>query len=263
MRKLPDLGLVIIDNASSSMHGDENMSVVVQQWSNEAVRVCGELGAAVLVLHHPKKEGKDPIITAEDMHREIRGSGAMTNGLRAALGIWPVHDYVDAMRGMGLEPQARQLYRMAVTKANGEGMLKETRTLLRDSRGLLVDVTADAVRETRSTHSDARLWLIAAVEHAASVDHPYPLGEHGLEERATELPPAVAGLSRRGRKALIESAIEDGAIVVARGRGWTALDVPGGPWATGERTVRALGAYPRPAWHTMRVDPRTLDVVAG
>src|SRR5690606_26605113 len=83
MKLLPDLKLVVIDTLNSTMHGEENSAAVVQEYFRQANRVCSELGAALMVTHHLKKQNsKDPIVTLEDAEIAFRGSEAIKASVR-------------------------------------------------------------------------------------------------------------------------------------------------------------------------------------
>jgi RecA-family ATPase len=243
---LPKVSLVMIDTLNSSLHGDENSAVVIAQFFNAATRVCSQIGAALMLMHHTRKphvsRGGDVSSALDKAMNNTRGSGAIKDNVRVQLSIWQEDDYFRIMGKMKLEPRERQLYRFAVTKANNPEMLKEQLYLLRDDRtGLLQDVSAqvaDAVKATPEEERDA--WIVAVVKLAAEQKHPFSqTGPSGFFRRKVQLPLPLKNISAakwegRGKvegQGIIDVLVDKGLLARADQKGKMAgyLDVPGGP----------------------------------
>lgn len=187
---------VIIDTLNSTLHGEENSAQVIGEYVRAISPVCGELGAALIVTHHVRKAGAEPIKTLEDMRDAIRGSTALPNAMRLVIGIWAAHNYERKMRQMGLPPARATLFYGGVVKANMPEALRDAKTLLRLPNGLLEDVTSRDVT-SRGPNPEAVAWLVWAVKYAADARAPFSRsGANGPWGRRSQLPPMFHNMSR-------------------------------------------------------------------
>lgn len=268
LRQTPNLQLVVIDTLNSVLHGEENSATVTNEFMRVVTQVCGELGAALIIVHHIRKQGDEPIRNAEQMKAAIRGSSALPAAFRANLGVWHASDYDRRMKGLGEVPKKNHLWKMAVIKANNPEMFEGERTLLRTPHGMLVDVTArDKFNEVNFHERHA--WLVAAVTLAARSGHPYSIegknAKSGLYRRRSELPEALRNIGPGEFAHLIDELLLTKKIVAAAAKGgrdkkW--LDLPRGPIATDETGAELnSGAYEPPDWDGYRFDPETRMVI--
>jgi hypothetical protein len=252
LREIPDLVLVCIDTLNSVSHSDENSALGISQMMREAQRVCGDLGAALIVNHHVRKQGQQAtaIGSLDDLRNAIRGSSAITSYFRINIGMFSVVDYDRRMKAMGMMPEKGALWRFGVCKANIHGMMRGEKTLLRNNRGLMDDVTSRDVFQG-GNHDDRMAWLIFACAKAAENGHPYTNGtkgsSSGLYKRRAELPPALRFMGGRELDALLGQTLQAGHLVTAAVRGSKGkqfIDSPNGPLATDEAgAVLSAGAY--------------------
>lgn len=257
LRGLPDVKLVIVDTLNTTLHGDENSAVVVGEYAKLLQPVCGEIGAALVVTHHIRKtDPNNPIHSVDEMAAAVRGSSALPAAFRAVLGVWHCHDFAKRMKALGLEPKAKQLWRMGVLKANNPEMVDGVRFLLRQETGMLEDATAAVKVAQTSTGAQHKAWLVLAVRLAAEAGYPYSIGgkndASGLFKRRHELPPMLRELGWRALDGVREDVIAAGDVVVGSGKGSrarTLMDVPDGPFSTNARgeEVKA-GAMQVPEW---------------
>ena len=265
LKRVPDLCLVCVDTFNAVSHGDENNALAVAEMMREAGRVCGELRAALMITHHIRKPGAEPIRTLKDMKNSIRGSSAIPSYFRINLGFWHATDYERRMKGMGLAPRVDSCYRFGVLKANISGLMRGERTLLRDANGLLQDVTKVDVYSAINV-TERLAWLVLAVREAAGNLHPYTLGNknaaNGLYKRRSELPPVLRAVGASEFGHLIEEGLQKELIVSCAVKGSKSksyLDVPGGVLAGDETgaTIQA-GAYSSlPDWNEYVFDAET------
>jgi hypothetical protein len=261
LRQIPNLQLVVIDTLNSVLHGEENSATITNEFIRVASQVCGELGAALVVLHHIRKQGDEPIRNAEQMLSAVRGSSAMPSAFRATIGIWHASDYDRRMKAMDLVPKKKHLWKMGVCKANNPEMFDGERTLLRTQSGMLVDVTArDKFNEVNFLERHA--WLLAAVTLAARAGHPYSIegknAKSGLYRRRSELPETLRSVGPGEFSHMVDELMLTKKLVAAAAKGgrdkkW--LDLPNGPIATDDAGAElASGAYDPPEWSTYRYD---------
>jgi hypothetical protein len=265
LKRVPDLCLVCVDTFNAVSHGDENNALAVAEMMREAGRVCGELRAALMITHHIRKPGAEPIRTLKDMKNSIRGSSAIPSYFRINLGFWHATDYERRMKGMGLAPRVDSCYRFGVLKANISGLMRGERTLLRDANGLLQDVTKLDVYSAINV-TERLAWLVLAVREAAGNLHPYTLGNknaaNGLYKRRSELPPVLRAVGASEFGHLIEEGLQKELIVSCAVKGSKSksyLDVPGGVLA-GDETGASIqaGAYSSlPDWNEYVFDAET------
>lgn len=232
LRAVPNLKLVVIDTLNSTMHDDENDSTVVNEYMQAvAPVVCGELGAALVITHHPRKSGQNGrsnIYTPRAYLDEMRGSGALAASFRAVLGIWDRPDYQRIMRLMGREPRAHQMFYFGVCKANPWGFLSpdDSHTALRNGIGLLEDVTSEANDVKASEDDIQQAWMVKAIEKAVEACSPFwTNGNKGVYSRRAQLPLALRELSREQMVKLIDKLVTAGLLHRAADGG---LDIENG-----------------------------------
>ena len=269
MKALPEPpALVAIDTLNSVSHGDENSNIIISEMMREAHRVCGEMGAALVINHHIRKSN-EPLRSLADLRNAIRGASAIPSYFRINFGMFSASDYERRMRAMGLTPKRGALWKFGVVKANIHGLLESERTLLRDGIGLLQDVT-DKDPYAIVNISERLAWLVYAIRAAASALHPYGLGgknaANGLYKRRTELPPILRGVGWKEFANLIEEALQRGHIVPCAVRGSkskTYLDIEGGELASDESgAVIAAGAYASvPDWDELYFDGDSGEII--
>jgi hypothetical protein len=225
---------VIIDTLNSTLHGEENSAAIVGEYIRAVSPICGELGAALIVTHHVRKPGQEPIRTVDDMRDAIRGSTALPNAMRVVIGLWPAHDYDRRMKAMGLKPERGQMFRLAIVKANVPEASRTVQTLLRDKNGLLVDATQrDSV--ARGPTAEQEAWLVFAVQKAADMRALFAIsGENGLFARRSQLPRELRNMARDEIEAMARRMIAENEPlielrpVMGTGKGHKYLDTPAG-----------------------------------
>lgn len=253
LREIHDLSMVCIDTFNSVSHSDENSALGISQMMREAHRVCGELNAALIVNHHVRKQSGNRdagINSLDDLRNAIRGSSAITSYFRINIGMFSVSDYDRRMKAMGLKPEKGALWRFGVCKANIHGMMRGEKTLLRNTRGLMDDVTKLDVFQG-GNHNDRMAWLILACAEAARRGHPYSNGTRGaasgLYKRRAELPPALKHMGPHELENLLGQTLQAGSLVTCAVRGSKGkqfIDMPDGPLATDEAgAILSAGAY--------------------
>jgi len=262
LRRLPDLKLLVVDTLNSTLHGEENSATIINEFVRVASQVCGELGAALILTHHIRKQGDEPIRNAEQMKAAVRGSSALLAAFRAGLGIWHCPDYDRRLTAMGLAPKRGYLWKMAVIKANNPEMFAGEKTLLRTDSGLLVDVTS---RDQYSSVNmgERHAWLALAIEEAARAGHPYSIegknAKSGLYRRRNELPLALRQVGPGEFQHLVDDLLNKKVLAACAAKGgrdkkW--LDVPTGPIASDEAGAEiASGAYRNPKWECWAYNP--------
>jgi hypothetical protein len=269
MKALPEPPvLVAIDTLNSVSHGDENSNVVIAEMMREAHRVCGELGAALLINHHIRKSN-EPLRSLEELRSAIRGASAIPSYFRINFGMFHASDYERRMKAMSMTPKRGAMWKFGIVKANIHGLLQGERTLLRNGIGLLEDITA--VDSYAAVNVNERVaWMVYAIQQAASALHPYAVGgknaANGLYKRRNELPPILRGVGWREFGHLVEEALIKGLLVPCAVRGSkskTYLDVPGGVLSQDEAGVTiASGAYnTAPEWEDYYFDADTAEIV--
>jgi hypothetical protein len=192
-------------------------------------------GASVIVSHHfAKREASTP----EQAREAIRGTGGLVDGVRSVYALWnPKEEQAKAICKTLGEPFERGRVVMGgVVKANGRANLRVS-TLLRDSRGLLVDRSHD-VATAGKTDVDLLPALKMAIARAAVEGQPYTkTGGNGVYERRHELPEVFHAIGKHRLADWVTTLLDRGELVMAMAQGsklvkW--LDVPDGPVATGQ-----------------------------
>lgn len=261
LRSLDDLALVVVDTLNSTLHGEENSATVANEFVRAASQVCGELGAALIITHHIRKQGDEPIRNGEQMLSSIRGSSALPSAFRAVLGIWHCSDYERRLNSMGHPARRGVLWKMAVVKANNPEMLDTEKTLLRQEHGLLQDVTENDSYSSVNI-GERHAWLALAIQEAARQGHPYSIegknAKSGLYKRRSELPPVLRQVGPSEFIHMVDDLLMRKAIRACAAKGgkdkkW--LDIPNGPIATDEAGAElASGAYTPPTWDGWEYD---------
>jgi len=268
LRQIPNLQLVVIDTLNSVLHGEENSATVINEFIRVASQVGGELGAALIVIHHIKKQGDEPIRNAEQMASQVRGSSALLGAFRGAIGVWHASDYDRRMKGMGLVPKRKHLWKAAIIKANNPEMLDTERTLLRTEIGTLIDVT-DKDKFNDVNFLERQAWLVAAVTLAARAGHPYSIegknAKSGLYRRRGELPSILRSIGPGEFAHLVDDMLLQKVLAAAAAKGgkekkW--LDLPNGPIASDEVGAEInAGAYDPAEWEEFEYDKDSRTVI--
>lgn len=225
---------LIIDTLNSTLHGEENSAMIISEYVRAVAPICGELKAALIVTHHVRKAGAEPIRTLEDMRDAIRGSSALPNAMRLVIGVWAAHDYERRMKAMGMKAERATLFMGGVVKANMPEALRYPKTLMRDKSGLLTDVTA-MDRSARGATAEHEAWIVWAVQRAADERSPFArTGANGLHARRHQLPSIFHNLTRDGDiTPLIDKLLSAGRIIsmvpANAGKAHSYLDVPLSP----------------------------------
>lgn len=261
LKKIPNLQLVVIDTLNSVLHGEENSATVINEFIRVASQVGGELGAALIVIHHIRKQGDEPIRNAEQMANAVRGSSALLGAFRGAIGVWHASDYDRRMKAMGETPKKKHLWKAAIIKANNPEMLDSERTLMRTEIGTLVDVT-DRDKFNDVNFLERQAWLVAAITLAARAGHPYSIegknAKSGLYRRRGELPANLKSVGPGEFAHLVDDMLVSKTLVAAAAKGgrdkkW--LDLPNGPIATDDMGAEInSGAYHAPDWESYVYD---------
>ena len=86
--KFDDLALVIFDPLASFVAADVNADPMAGAYVTGLMSsLASDTGAAVIVAHHMRKPSS-PITSPEGAREAIRGTTALVDGMRCALGIW-------------------------------------------------------------------------------------------------------------------------------------------------------------------------------
>ena len=268
LKQIPNLQLVVIDTLNSVLHGEENSATVINEFIRVASQVGGELGAALIVIHHIRKQGDEPIRNAEQMASAVRGSSALLGAFRGAIGVWHASDYDRRMKGLGEMPKKKYLWKAAIIKANNPEMFEGERTLMRTAIGTLVDVT-DRDKFNDINFQERHAWLMAAIILSSRNGHPYSNegknAKSGLYRRRSELPEVLRSIGPGEFTHLVDELLMKKMVVSAAAKGgkekkW--LDVPDGPIATDEVGAEInSGAYDSPKWDEYVYDVDTKQVI--
>lgn len=251
LRELPDLAMVAIDTLNSVSHGDENSAVVISEMMREAHRVCGELGAALVINHHLRKSS-EPVKSLEDLKESIRGSTAIPSYFRINFGMFRATDYDRRCKALGIKAHKDAVWRMGVAKCNIMGLYDGEKTLVR-ANGCMEDRTDEDPFNNANT-TERMAWLILAVERAAADGFPFATGKAGdsCYGRKTQLPDDIGRLGPKELGAVVNVALQAKQVVQCAAKGGNTakwLDVPSGPFSrndTGE--VLSKGSWKVPDW---------------
>lgn len=264
LASVPDLQLVVIDTFNSTHHEEENSATAIAEYVRGLAPLLG--GAvgngrkiAVVITHHVRKRGKDPVGNRYDMLDAVRGSSALLGNFRQVIGMWEAPGWHQRMAGMGLQPRPNGLWVGAVIKSNNPASWRDDITLLMPPEGgAMIDMTAhDPVRRKSG---QLHIWLQAAVSIAARRGFPYTKTRGaGIFANRGQLPPLLRDLSRHRLERLVEEMLSENQLVTAKDGESKAqwLDVPGGVLADPDRAAkinRKLGAYEPPDWSRFHYD---------
>jgi hypothetical protein len=202
-------------------------------------QLAAETGAAVLVLHHVRKDGAVPK-SLQDARQMIRGTSALVDQARVAIVLWTPEDgdIRKTCKHLGADYAPNAIVRGGVVKAN-DGASRKIWTLHRQPSGLLRDVSTEASAK-QPTSADAERMMVEAITEAATQGRPFTkTGTNGLYQRRAELPAELAEQSRHRLEEMAQALLEGGKAVLALARGSSSvkwLDVPDGQFARGVGT---------------------------
>ena len=261
---IPDLQFVAIDTMAATLHGEDNASIIIQQYVTALNMLRGQ-GAhmervATLITHHVRKQSArdQPVQSAEEMRTAIRGSNALMGAARMALGIWQPPDWKDRLKRMGLPERKNSLFRLAVVKGNNPEAMDGERTLIRAPHGGLMDATA---RDKPLSASEiTRAWFRKTVERGVEVGKPWTIDGQftGIAQsgQLANLPPALRELSEGQRRDVLKEMVKTGGLQRTTKGG--ELDLFGGPLAADSAAfVRNVGGA-----LTLHWDGWTFDVAS-
>lgn len=261
LKRLPDLKLLVVDTLNSTLHGEENSATVINEFVRIASQVCGELNAALIITHHIRKQGDEPIRNVEDMKSSIRGSSALPAAFRSVIGIWHCPDFDRRLPAMSQPIKRGMLWKMAIIKANNPEMFDGEKTLLRTEAGLLTDVTHMDVFSSVN-NGERHAWLALAIEEAAREGHPYSIegknSKSGLYKRRSELPESLRQIGPGEFQRIVDDLLLKKIISACSAKGgkekkW--LDIKNGPIASDEEGAELnSGAYDPPRWDLWEYD---------
>src|SRR5690606_1044420 len=170
--------------------GDTNAADAVQPLMHECSELAAATGATVLLLHHVAKGSTKEVRTALDAAEAIRGSGAIVGSARSAYVLWPPADGGVKICAALDEPYTEGAVAIGlVAKTNGAARRERT-YFLRDSAGLLRDVTA-RYQLTAAANADAlQDELVRQIEKAWHDRAPFAVatGANGVYARRHEMP---------------------------------------------------------------------------
>jgi hypothetical protein len=247
---MADLMLTVIDPMACFAHLDINADPQAAAYvMNMFAMLATEAKCAILIAHHMGKgDAKKPISTAEEARGMVRGSGALVDGLRFVYALWPMDESraTRRLKAIGIPFERNRVFEGAVVKANGP-MDPTIRTYLRNKvTGLLEDVTQrlSLLAKPKDELEDS---LLEEIRLAALENHPFmkTSASHGLHARRTEMRKSLEVGAKR-LKAMADSLLDDGRVVMAYpvGRAGGVMDVPDGPYATGQENRVSREARP-------------------
>ena len=253
LKQLPDLVMVAIDTLNSVSHGDENSAVVIGEMMREAHRVCGELGAALIINHHLRKSN-DPIRSLEDLRDGIRGSTAIPSYFRINFGMFRASDWERRCKALGVRPEKNAVWRFGVAKANIMGLFDGEKTLVRKDGG-----THDMTQQDPFNCASVTVrlsWIVLVVAEAAKDGFPFSHGGknamEGLYKRRSQLPDEINRLGHMELGSALEVGFATKMLVhCAAKTGSTSkwVDVPNGPFARNDQgETISKGAWKVPDW---------------
>lgn len=244
---IPDLRLVVFDPLQAFVLAPINEDPAAGQFvCSMMATLAAETHSTVLLAHHMRKaDRKTPVKTLQDIRDLVRGTSALVDGLRWVYGLVPEEDAAarEACKRLGVEWVPNRVIKGGVVKANGP-VRRRMSTYIRNDVGLLVDQTAH-LNEMPTEKQELAAALVLAVAFAAKTGAPFTrMGQTGFEQQKHRLPPVLQEMGRDRLIRLADDALARGLIVGTLAKGSTTakwLDVPGGPFATGEGEF-ALGA---------------------
>jgi hypothetical protein len=241
--------LVMLDPAGDLIEGNEDSAETVKPLMRRLREIARRHGCTVILLGHIAKGETDKVnIGAKGM----RGSGAWTANARFAVGVYAPDDNEKTafLRRLSIEPSPENMGRVVYgmfTKANFPGAPAGLMRFLRDPQtGVWINYTDRVRSDMASEWSDATAALVDIACQAAGVGLPFQVaGNAGLYKRRAELPKPLCDFGQKRLERLGNETVGRGLLVKCRAKGGTApswLDVPDGPYATGQRSDIAVGS---------------------
>jgi AAA domain len=240
--EIKNLKMIVFDPLSSFVHGDLNDAAVSAFTTGTFSKLAADTGAAVIIVSHMRKFGKQPILTPGDAREAVRGSSALMDGVRFAYALWPAPDnvYKIVSKVINGKIENNSVYQGAVIKSNGKADRK-TRTYLRSDTGLLQDIT-DKIqlikgKYDKSLNDTFKQEMIETIANSAKSGHPFTkTGEAGVFKQRERLPAIFHDISKHSLESMVQELLQDKQILTCRADGskitkW--LDIPGGPFANG------------------------------
>jgi len=214
--------LVVIDTLNATLHGEEASAEVIAQYMRALAPITAELGAALIITHHVRKARDDKkVADADAMLDAIRGSAAIKDNVRVAIGVWRAPDYKRRMRLMGLPEEDKRLYCAEIVKAN-EPMYKGAKYLLRQNSGLLEDVSLALGQLVDTIEVENMAWLRFIIERYAE-EQGFWFTKHGTGSGMTImrhlLPPHMRKMSRNEIVAILDKMLDMGILISCKVRG--------------------------------------------
>jgi hypothetical protein len=236
--RIPDLALVVLDPLQTFVQADINADPKCGAFVMATLNALAvETGCVVAVTHHARKE-KEPPKNAQEARLLVRGSTSLVDQSRWTAVLWAPEErrIRQVCKAMGVDCAPHMVAHGAVVKSNDRASRKEW-TMLRETSGLLRDVTADIAARGTGKQELAKA-LVAAIADAATNGRPYTrTGANGLFDRRAEMGEELAAVSKGRFADAVHELEASGKVVTALAEGSTTvkwLDVPGGPFARGE-----------------------------
>lgn len=240
LRSIDDLALVNFDPLASFCTADINADPQVGAYMTGLMASMAiEINASVVVAHHMNKS-KEAILSPEQARNAIRGTTAIVDGMRVALGMWAVDERKAraVCQAINIEYKRALVFEGAVVKANGPAD-RETKTLVRTEYGLLKVRDAE-LRGATLRDEDLMVMIESDIRRAAELGRPFTVaGNACLFQRREELNAAVRCVDKGRMERMTRRLVEDAKVVRATYKGGLAkfLDVPSGKFALGEGLV--------------------------
>lgn len=243
LKAMPDLKVIIFDPLQNFVQANISADNDAGQFACAVfAQLAAETGATVILAHHMRKPSS-PIVTASDAREAIRGVTALVDGVRLTYALWPVADEAakKLCRNLGVTWRPSRIVAGAVVKVNGKAD-EDVTTFLREDCGVLRDASSQigVVEAKQGNQGDLMLELEESIRIKASGGLPFTkTGQNGIFARRSEHPESLRIVPRRTMDSMIEELLGCGRVVTAiHGKGTvkTWLDVPGGPFASGNGT---------------------------
>jgi len=268
-RGLP-VSFVGLDTFSSLSHDDENKVKTIREFMSQAMRVCRDLMATLLLTHHLRKH-EDGFKDSDEALQAVRGSTGLPNALRAVSIIYTPKDWRARMRALGVPPVSKQLYGCGTPKLNRPGIDGGDVTLLRNkATGLLegIEIPNDTRKHLAAMALSIRLLVLAGAPLCRTGK------SAGVFACKMRLHPCLRDLPRWRLELLCEDLERERRVVTCRISNQRTVngayyDVVGGPLAAGQFTPEDLrgGAikvdYAPYQWHEAREEWVTYGFSVG
>ena len=246
--QMDNLALVVVDPLASFILADINAdpshgAFVTGYFASLATRT----NATFLMVHHMTKiDIKYPVRTPEHARNLIRGTSALVDGVRFAIGLWPApeREAKTVCHKMEVSFKRNKVIYGAVVKSNGP-VNREVRIFVRNEESGLLEGTSQDISVVDEQDKLIRLRsLINIIKDAARRGHPFTVtGEDGFIAREGELPDILQNVSQSSFRRYIAELIDDKKIVRARLKENAGqakyLDIPEGPFAHGFGELRS------------------------